>query len=207
MPDPGQQHQFDGQTAVPGYTLFQGKDGQSYYLKGEGLSDTVIASKVAAIRGASPGVSQGAPDANAQAQAAVRKPLDQLQEKRFSIFTPTGDVPPEQLQQTEHAQNVVTGATGALTAAPAVVGALAPTVAGTTAVGTGILDASGAEITKDVTTMGPSLARAGLNMAVNAIKAHPYISTAIATHLANALGIPVPKVLKAITLIPTGPAE
>jgi hypothetical protein len=150
---------------------------------------------------------EGTPDAVAQAQAAVRKPLDQLREKRYSIFTPTGDVPPEQLQATTNAQNVVTGATGALTAAPAVVGALAPTVAGTTAVGTGILDASGAEITKDVTTMGPSLARAGVNLAVNAIKAHPYISTAIATHLANALGIPVPKVLKAITLIPTGPAE
>jgi hypothetical protein len=207
MPDPGQQQQFDGQTPVPGYTLFQGKDGQSFYLKGEGLSDAVIASKVAAIRAQSPGVSQGAPDTNAQAQAAVRKPIDQLQEKRFSIFTPTGDVPPEQLQATQTVQNRVTAATGALTAAPAVVGALAPTVAGTTAVGTGILDASGAEITKDVTTMGPSLARAGLNMAVNAIKAHPYISTAIATHLANALGIPVPKVLKAITLIPTGPAE
>ena len=207
MPDPGQQQQFDGQAAVPGYTLFQGKDGQSFYLKGEGLSDSVIASKVAAIRGASPGAALGAPDANAQAQAAVRRPLDQLQEKRFSIFTPTGDVPPEQLQATQTVQNRVTAATGALTAAPAVVGALAPTVAGTTAVGTGILDASGAEITKDVTTMGPSLARAGLNMAVNAIKAHPYISTAIATHLANALGIPVPKVLKAITLIPTGPAE
>jgi hypothetical protein len=207
MPNGATQTQFDGQTPVPGYTLFQGKDGQSFYLRGEGLSDSVIASKVAAIRGASPGVAQGAPDANAQAQAAVRKPLDQLQEKRFSIFTPTGDVPPEQLKQTEHAQNIVTGATGALTAAPAVVGALAPTVAGTTAVGTGILDSSGAEITKDVATMGPSLARAGVNMAVNAIKAHPYISTAIATHLANFLGVPVPKVLKAITLIPTGPAE
>src|SRR5271169_5498335 len=207
MPDPGQQQQFDGQTEVPGYTLFHGKDGQNYYLKGEGLSDSTIAAKVATIRGTSPGVSQGAPDANAQAQAAIRKPIDQLQEKRFSIFTPTGDVPPEQLQATTNAQNVVTGATGALMAAPAVVGAFAPTAAGTAAVGTGILDTGGSEITRDVTQYGPSLARAGVNLAVNAIRAHPYISSVIATHLANALGVPVPKVLKAITLIPTGPAE
>jgi hypothetical protein len=116
-------------------------------------------------------------------------------------------VPPEQLQATENAQNRVTAATAALSATPAVVGALTPTVAGTTAVGTDILDASGAEITKDVTTMGPSLARAGLNVAVNAIKAHPYISSVITTHLANALGVPVPKVSRALTLLPVGPAE
>jgi hypothetical protein len=207
MPDP-QQQQFDGQTAVPGYTLFHGKDGQSYYLKGEGLSDSVIASKVAAIRGASPGVSQGAPDANAQAQAVVRKPLDQLQEKRFSIFTPTGDVPPEQLDATQAVQNRVTAATGALTAAPAVVGALAPTVAGTTAVGTGILAPSGEEITRDAVQYGPSLAQKVGSAAVNTIRAHPVISAWVGTHLANALGVPLPKVLKAIAGIPTGgPAD
>jgi len=151
--------------------------------------------------------SQAQLSATANAQATITKPIDQLQEKRFSIFTPTGDVPKEQLQATTNAQNVVTGATGALTAAPAVVGAFAPTAAGTTAVGTGILDAGGSEITKDVAQYGPSMARAGVNLAVNAIRAHPYISSVIATHLANALGVPVPKVLKAITLIPTGPAE
>lgn len=41
---------------------------------------------------------------------------------------------------------------------------------------------------------------------VSVIKAHPVISTYVGTHLANALGIPLPKVLKAIALIPENPA-
>src|SRR5216683_566945 len=131
--------QFDGQNPVPGYTLFKGKDGQSYYLKGEGLPDAAVASKVAAIRGTSPGVAEGAPDANAQAQAAVRKPLDDLQEKRYSIFTPTGiSGTPDQLKSVENANNAALFGATALTAAPAVAGALAPTV-GTATAGTGIL--------------------------------------------------------------------
>ena len=75
--------------------------------------------------------------------------------------------------------------------------ALAPT-AGTAAVGTGILDAAGGEITKDVATMGPSIARAGVNLAINAIKAHPYISGAIALRLSKTLGLPVDKIAKAL---------
>jgi len=51
---------------------------------------------------------------------------------------------------------------------------------------------------KDVVTQGPSLARAGINAAVNAVRAHPIITSYIGTHLANALGIPLPKVLKAM---------
>ena len=198
MPDPQQQQsQFDGQTPVAGYTLFRGKDGQSFYLKGEGLSDAAIASKVATLRGASLGVSQGAPDANAQAAAAIRKPIDQLREKAFSPFTPTGDVPPEQLEATRSANNTVLAGATALTAVPAVAGAFAPTAVAGTA-GTGILDASGAEIMKDVTTMRPSVARAGANVILSAIKSHPIISTYVGTQLANALGVPLPKVLKAM---------
>lgn len=74
---------------------------------------------------------------------------------------------------------------------------LAPS-AGAATVGTGILDASGAEITKDIATEGPSLARSGMNAVINMVKAHPIISSYVATHLANALGIPLPKVVKAI---------
>jgi hypothetical protein len=75
--------------------------------------------------------------------------------------------------------------------------ALAPT-AGTATVGTGILDAGGTEIMKDVATQGPSLARAGVNLAINAIKAHPYISGAIALRLSKTLGLPVEKIAKAL---------
>jgi hypothetical protein len=49
MPDP--QAQFDGKNPVSGYTLFQGKDGKSYYLKGEGLSDSDVMQRVAKLRG------------------------------------------------------------------------------------------------------------------------------------------------------------
>src|SRR5467141_3349581 len=123
------QQQFDGQAAVPGYTLFHGKDGQNFYLKGENLSDDEVSAKVATIRGASLGVQEGAPDANVQARATVRQPFDQLQEKAFSIFTPTGDVPQGQLQATRTANNVtLAGATTLAAAVPAIAGALAPTV-------------------------------------------------------------------------------
>ena len=82
-------------------------------------------------------------------------------------------------------------------AAGGTAGLFAPAT-GTATVGTGILDASGAEITKDIATQGPSVARAGANLLLNAIKSHPIISTYVGTHLANALGIPLPKVLKAL---------
>lgn len=42
---------------------------------------------------------------------------------------------------------------------------------------------------------------------VGVIKAHPVIAGYVGTHLANALGVPLPKVLKALTLIPENPAE
>src|SRR6266550_1416526 len=77
-------------------------------------------------------------------------------------------------------------------------GALFAPAAGTATVGTGILDAGGSEVMKDIATQGPSLARAGMNLVINAIKAHPIISTYVATHLANELGIPLPKILKAV---------
>jgi len=77
-------------------------------------------------------------------------------------------------------------------------GALAAPAAGAATVGTGILDAGGSEVMKDIATQGPSLARAGMNLVINAIKAHPIISTYVATHLANELGIPLPKILKAV---------
>ena len=56
----GQQtgQQFDGQNPVPGYTLFHGKDGTNFYLKGENLPDTKIAQRVAALRGQSQPASQ-----------------------------------------------------------------------------------------------------------------------------------------------------
>jgi hypothetical protein len=74
---------------------------------------------------------------------------------------------------------------------------MAPTV-GTATVGTGILGPAGEELTRDIATQGPSLARAGLNLAINAIKAHPYISGAIALRLSKALGLPVDKIAKAL---------
>ena len=90
-------------------------------------------------------------------------------------------------------------------AAGSTAGLFAP-AAGTATVGTGILGPEGAEITKDVATQGPSIARAGINAAVSAMKAHPVITSYIAGHLANALGVPLPKIVRAMLLIP-GAAE
>jgi hypothetical protein len=64
MPN-GQEQQFDGQNAVPGYTLFHGKDGMSFYLKGENLSDSDITSRVATLRGQSSPSYQQATNPNA----------------------------------------------------------------------------------------------------------------------------------------------
>jgi hypothetical protein len=60
------QAQFDGKTPVSGYTLFHGKDGKSYYLKGEGLSDDEVMQRVTKLRG------QGDP-LTQQTQAATPK--------------------------------------------------------------------------------------------------------------------------------------
>lgn len=100
-----------------------------------------------------------------------------------------------------------TAVAGAVAGSAALGGAalLAPT-AGTATVGTGILGPAGEEITRDVATEGPSIARAGINAAVSAMKAHPVITSYIAGHLANALGVPLPKIVKAMLLIP-GAAE
>jgi hypothetical protein len=62
--------QFDGVTPQPGYTLFHGRDGQSFYLRGENLSSDDISQRVAALRSGSQ-----APDANAQAKAYGMRPL------------------------------------------------------------------------------------------------------------------------------------
>ena len=59
-------------------------------------------------------------------------------------------------------------------------------------------------VASQVTAEGPSLVEKSGAMLVNLVKAHPIASTYIATHLADALGIPLPKVVKAITLIPGG---
>jgi hypothetical protein len=47
------ENKFDGQNPVPGYTLFHGKDGKSYYLKGENLADADITQRVQKLRGTS----------------------------------------------------------------------------------------------------------------------------------------------------------
>jgi hypothetical protein len=83
-------------------------------------------------------------------------------------------------------------------AVPVAAGAALAPATGTATIGTGILDAAGGEITREAATQGASIARAGVNLAVNAIKAHPIIATYVGTHLASALGIPLPKVLKAM---------
>ena len=74
--------------------------------------------------------------------------------------------------------------------------ALAPSVV-TRAVGTGLLDAVGNEITKDMTTAGPSLAARAAASTVGAVKAATGygVPGALAYHLARNLGVPLPKIL------------
>jgi hypothetical protein len=198
---PATQEQFDGKNAVAGFTLFHGKDGLSYYLKGENLSDADVSQKVAAARAATkanmpplPKVESSLADkalgalAPQQAPRAQGAGTMQAGMPGFEGSYASGD--------TDKAA-VMTGA-GAVAGAGLGAAALAAPTVGTATAGTGILDATGAEITKEVTTLGPSLARAGLNMAINAVKAHPYISGAIGLRLAKALGLPVEKVVKAL---------
>ena len=120
------------------------------------------------------------------------------------------DVPAGQKESFEQAgqRGYQTGAAigaGLVAGAGTIGSLLAPTVT-TGTVGTGILGPTGEEVTRDIATQGPSLARAGLNVALNAIKAHPFITGYIATHLANDLGVPLPKILKSLALI-REPAE
>ena len=77
-------------------------------------------SEVSGMTEAAERAKMGAPDPVAQAQTAVRKPLDELREKAFSIFTPTGDVPPEQVEATRKAQRTVTETVGAMAGGEAV---------------------------------------------------------------------------------------
>src|SRR6266850_150845 len=76
MPD-NQQQQFDGENSVSGYTLFHGKDGKSYYLKGESLSDADVTQRVKKLRSSKSSNDSGGPiqDANAQAKAYGTRPL------------------------------------------------------------------------------------------------------------------------------------
>ena len=87
---------------------------------------------------------------------------------------------------------------GGLQIATGALGPLFAPAVGTAEAGTGILGPSGQEITREVATSGPSMAKVGANFAIQAIKNHPIVSSYIATHLADALGIPLPKVLKAM---------
>src|SRR5262245_3166233 len=80
------QDQFDGKNPVAGYTLFLGKDGSSFYLKGENLAESDIKARVAKLRSGAP--STVAPEEGggidigelqrgtmAQARQTARRPL------------------------------------------------------------------------------------------------------------------------------------
>jgi hypothetical protein len=82
-------------------------------------------------------------------------------------------------------------ATGALSAAGAAL--TAPTV-GTQTVGTGILDAAGEEIKREVLKYGPSLGKQAASTAVKWVANNP-VSAALGYHLARKLGVPLPKIL------------
>ena len=74
--------------------------------------------------------------------------------------------------------------------------ALAPTATAET-VGTGILDASGQEIMREVTKYGSSLGRQGLVAAGKWVAANPG-KAAVAYMVARHLGIPLPNIFKLI---------
>lgn len=91
MPDP-QQSQFDGQTPVSGYTLFHGKDGTNFYLKGENLADDDISQRVSKLRG------QTAPAATQPAAAPTTQAPDSgfplAEGLKAAAFGPLGMVAP-----------------------------------------------------------------------------------------------------------------
>jgi hypothetical protein len=102
----------------------------------------------------------------------------------------------------------------ALAAGPAIAAAqlAIPTAAGEvfgpSTVSAPARDALGRFISGTIPAEGPSLASTGMNAVLNLVKSHPIISTYVGTHLANELGIPLPKVLKALAGIrEVGPAE
>jgi len=83
---------------------------------------------------------------------------------------------------------LITGAT--MATAGAVSGALAPSVVGTETVGTGILDAAGEEITREVAKYGPSATRAVLSSpVVQSILKHAAISAGTGMGLGGTIAI------------------
>lgn len=95
------ENKFDGQTPVPGYTLFHGKDGKSYYLKGESLSDEDVTQRVAKLRGSAS--TAGTDTTGAQptnAPAGIGKRLNDwwttpTPDIRGGKWTPPGETRPE----------------------------------------------------------------------------------------------------------------
>lgn len=92
-----QQQQFDGENAVSGYTLFHGKDGKSYYLKGENLSDVDVSQRVQKLRGGQSRQELQPPDAIAQAREAIipqeLKPTERAMQQTMGGSPMFTDVP------------------------------------------------------------------------------------------------------------------
>jgi hypothetical protein len=101
--------QFDGQSAVPGYTLFKGKDGINTYFKGENLSDQDLSAKVAKIRGQSPQPQQQSAQPNLQTGQGMEAQAADQAKLLFTGGTPNNPIgsakptytgaPPSLLQQ------------------------------------------------------------------------------------------------------------
>src|SRR5262249_36209347 len=83
---------------------------------------------------------------------------------------------------------------GAQLAAPVAVSSLAAPTATAEATGTGILDAAGNEIMREVVRYGPSLGRQALQSTVGWVTRHPYIAAA-AYEGARRAGVPLPNVI------------
>lgn len=114
MPD--QQPQFDGQAAVPGYTLFHGKDGKSFYLKGENLSDSDIASRVATLRGqSSPAASNGQSSTPASTSPGFTEMMQRIEIAKQGGKVLAGETPTDALNrisQTRTLQNMTSAMAG-----------------------------------------------------------------------------------------------
>jgi len=95
------ENKFDGQTPVSGYTLFHGKDGKSYYLKGESLSDEDVTQRVAKLRGSASTAGADTPSAQpTNAPTGVGKQLNDWWKTpspdiRGGKWTPPGETRPE----------------------------------------------------------------------------------------------------------------
>jgi hypothetical protein len=161
-------------------------------------------------------VSRGEPIVNpiaagqAPGQITANNPITQLPGETFAgtlqrAIEAGKQVTPAQIQE-EHQQNI-RKAPFVLAAAPAmgfaqpaamgaVGGALAPTVTAETA-GTGILDATSQEITREVLSYGPSLGRQALQTMVRWVASNP-VKAGVAYEFARRFGVPLPNVLKII---------